>query len=114
LTGPEGPLPLETSEGVPLDPPVMWKIHLSFYNRSLTLVFFVPSSNVAQLSLCKAVVQNHTVWAGVSPRDVFDTVRRSRIASALSGRYLRLTIGQLTMNPLAVNEPPSGAVSSPC
>jgi hypothetical protein len=40
------------------------------------------------------------------------TTRRSR-DDAVSCRYLRLTMGQLTMNPEAVSDAPSGAVNRP-
>jgi hypothetical protein len=43
--GPEGPMPLETTEGIKLSPPVMWKLLLGYDSRASFFVFYVPGGH---------------------------------------------------------------------
>lgn len=46
FTGPEGPIPLERSDGVKISPPVIWKMLLGHDSRAAFFVFYVPEGHL--------------------------------------------------------------------
>lgn len=57
FVGPEGPMPLETTDGVKLAPPVMWKMLLGHDSRAAFFVFYVPEGSAA-VSWATAAIDN--------------------------------------------------------
>ena len=55
--GPEGPVPLEGSDGAKLEPPVMWKMLLGFDSRAAFFVVYVPALPDA-FAAAKATLSN--------------------------------------------------------